>query len=73
MRPDGRMGHPATLAELLAKNGGAVIGDPEKLRCPHCGGDARLIEVTTPRLGWVLQFWAPPFTCCARARQKARV
>ncbi|EYB69084.1 hypothetical protein DEIPH_ctg011orf0052 [Deinococcus phoenicis] len=48
-----------------------MIGNPEKLRCPHCGGEAKLIEAVTPRKGYVLQIWTPPFTCCAKARQKA--
>lgn len=60
-----------SMGELIAKQGGGVFGDPEKLRCPHCGGDAKLTEVVTPRKGWVLQFWSPPFGCCPKTQRGA--
>lgn len=64
-----RMNRPATLGELLKS--GAPIGDPEKLTCPHCGTMPRLYEVTTPRLGWVLQFYIPAVNCCRAGRRGA--
>ncbi len=43
-----RLSRPASLRELFA-DGGGVIGNPETLRCPHCGAEPRPYEVKTPR------------------------
>lgn len=56
-----------TMADLLAKDGAAVLGSAAP--CPHCGAAAREYPVTTPRLGWKLTFWIPPTRCCAKSRQ----
>lgn len=57
------------MADLIARDGEALIGDPEKLACPHCGAAPTLKEVITPKKGWVLRFWTPPFGCCRQGRR----
>lgn len=58
-----RLNRPMSMRDLIAKEGGAMLGNPEA-KCPHCGKEARAYEVTTPRLGWMLIFWIPPVKCC---------
>lgn len=60
---------PVSLEELLLQ-GGDAFGDPEKLRCPHCGADAKAIKVITPKKGLELTYYAPPFGCCPRAPKR---
>lgn len=64
-----RLNRPVSTMELFA-SGNGVIGDPERLSCPHCGHEARAFEVTTPRLGLTLTLWLPPFGCCPRAPKR---
>lgn len=65
-----RLNRPVMMADLL-KDGGAIIGKPETMVCPACGAEPRLFEVVTPKKGWVLQFWIPPFGCCKLNRRGA--
>ncbi len=66
-----RLNRPVALRDLIAREGGAVLGNPDAT-CPHCGKGARPYEVTTPRLGWTLMFWIPPTQCCAKSRAGQR-
>ena len=59
-----RAGKPMTLGELIARDGGAMLGSQEP--CPHCGREPRPYEVVTPKKGWVLLFQIP---CSCRSRR----
>ena len=61
-----RRNRPVTMRELIASEGGAMLGSQEP--CPHCGREPRPYEVTTPKQGWTLMFWLP---CCCRSRGRA--
>lgn len=59
-----RSNRPVTMRELIASEGGAMLGSKEP--CPRCGAEPRPYEVVTPKKGWVLMFWVP---CCCGSRR----